>query len=636
MLRQFSQILSHSALLAPQLLNLSPIALCHSSRRCYITTEVYRTTSLLPDDLLNILGFSSSENPTRQQLAVAFKRELSRLVEVTRSPAEQARIDEQRGASAVIEFDAEMEKLTYKLENSADALRHKFDTNNDANTYRHDSSRKSAGGDSEKEKRRQQAALTYAVEQRISQLVDAYRSLNNSRFKYLYDSSFDAAIEVQLGYRRSDTAFANFDARRQEFFFNGSNPEQQGRALSDFSSAYKRAMELETTDIEQAIADRMMAAAADGTGASAAAATAPSDSIDGTSTQFVLALDFISAFTGCSKEIVYRRRMACQLCSGSGSRRKRNSRCGQCAGRGQLQLPSGSSLVTKSCALCLGSGSVLPPDCSSCKGTGLGALVDEKCTVHVAPGANDGDKIFLREKGNAGSRGGRSGHCIVTVLVKPHRIFNRDGSDLHVVIPVPLSVVLGGGSVDVPILDDEGRASRMSVPMMLNEPQHKQQQQQPFQYISNESPSFEEGGGDVAASSSTRPMVNERVILLPNLGMWRRPQGSPFSDRAEATLSRGSLYVHCVGVTPTVERLTKAQRAILVEHFFSPESAATVACAEAPREKDEEGKSTQKKRAAAFYAPSSSSSSSSLSAGAVSISEGDFVAAKQFCRHWLP
>ena len=445
------------------------------ARRRYIVDPIKRERSTEVEDLLQICGFKSSYAPNRQELATAFKRELSKLVAVSRSPSEVAATESASGAASVIEPD-EARTMIAKL--TASSAARSFASTEAA----------IRGGDPADDAHLSGEAIRQLTDARIAALIKAYRSLSNSRFWHLYDSSVDASTEVTLGYKRSDAAFANFDGRRQEFFFT----QTEAKPLADFGGAYRAAVGLERSDMEDAAASSTLQRA-------------------GFAIQFVLSLDFVDAFTGCEKQISVQKRPACRMCTGSGQRRRQSSRCPQCRGRGRVQQPRGADGIEKQCSLCLGSGGTLPPDCGACKGTGLSAsTVEHRCAVVVPPGSADGDTVILRGAGNAGVRGGPTGSVFVTLVVKHHRYFSRDGADLHVIVPVPLSVVLTGGHVAVPVLDDEGRSTTISVRL--------------DDAADGDASVGATGAADDSNASGgrLRAMASDRVIVVADYGMWRR------------------------------------------------------------------------------------------------------------------
>jgi molecular chaperone DnaJ len=73
--------------------------------------------------------------------------------------------------------------------------------------------------------------------------------------------------------------------------------------------------------------------------------------------------------------------------------------------------------------------------------------------VKVPRGVASGNFIPLRGMGDAGPRGGPPGDLIVLIEEKPHPVFDRDGDDLRVDLPVSFVTAVLGGKAEVPLID---------------------------------------------------------------------------------------------------------------------------------------------------------------------------------------
>jgi molecular chaperone DnaJ len=103
------------------------------------------------------------------------------------------------------------------------------------------------------------------------------------------------------------------------------------------------------------------------------------------------------------------------------------------------------------CNICNGKGAIQNAPCYTCGGTGR-LLQPQRLEVKIPPGVKDGSRIRMAGKGGPGSAGGSSGDLYLLVSVRPHRVFQRKDSDLHVEVEVSLSDALLGGEVSVPTL----------------------------------------------------------------------------------------------------------------------------------------------------------------------------------------
>jgi len=103
------------------------------------------------------------------------------------------------------------------------------------------------------------------------------------------------------------------------------------------------------------------------------------------------------------------------------------------------------------CHICGGRGALGNAPCYTCGGSGR-VLQPQRLEVKIPPGVKDGSRIRMAGKGRASLGGGASGDLYLVVSVKPHSLFQRKESDLHVEVPVPLSDAMLGGEVEVPTL----------------------------------------------------------------------------------------------------------------------------------------------------------------------------------------
>ena len=107
--------------------------------------------------------------------------------------------------------------------------------------------------------------------------------------------------------------------------------------------------------------------------------------------------------------------------------------------------------VESPCHVCGGRGSLGNAPCYTCGGLGR-LLRPQRLEVNIPRGVKDGSRIRMAGKGRPGSAGGSSGDLYLVVSVRPHPLFQRKDSDLHVEVPVPLSDAILGGEVEVPTL----------------------------------------------------------------------------------------------------------------------------------------------------------------------------------------
>ncbi|MGD0731432.1 MAG: molecular chaperone DnaJ [Terracidiphilus sp.] len=169
--------------------------------------------------------------------------------------------------------------------------------------------------------------------------------------------------------------------------------------------------------------------------------------------RFDLAVDFDVAFFGAETEVRIRRLEACAACKGSGSTSGRGpSVCSQCQGRGQIRYQQGFFSVARTCGACGGAGSVIGDPCPACRGE-TRVTKELKLTVKVPPGVEAGTRIRYAGEGDAGRSGGARGDLYVVLAIRPHEFFERDGYDLHCVIPISFPQAALGAEFEIPGID---------------------------------------------------------------------------------------------------------------------------------------------------------------------------------------
>ncbi len=168
-----------------------------------------------------------------------------------------------------------------------------------------------------------------------------------------------------------------------------------------------------------------------------------------------LTLEFEEAVFGVKKEISYQRHELCEQCHGSGAAiGKAPATCQQCGGRGQVRYQQGFFSVARTCPACGGVGSVITDPCKACKGQGR-VLKQRSKEIEIPAGVEDGMRVRLADAGEAGAHGGPQGDLYVVLHVKEHAFFEREGKDLHCVLPISFPQAALGAELRVPTLDGE-------------------------------------------------------------------------------------------------------------------------------------------------------------------------------------
>ena len=143
----------------------------------------------------------------------------------------------------------------------------------------------------------------------------------------------------------------------------------------------------------------------------------------------------------------------CEICSGSGAKPgTKPETCGTCGGSGNVRAQQGFFSIQQTCPTCHGTGRMIPNPCSGCDGVGRTKRT-KTLEVKIPAGIDDGMRIRSSGNGEPGVNGGPSGDLYVEIHVREHPVFQRDGDDLHVVVPVRMTMAALGGRLKVPTLD---------------------------------------------------------------------------------------------------------------------------------------------------------------------------------------
>jgi len=188
-------------------------------------------------------------------------------------------------------------------------------------------------------------------------------------------------------------------------------------------------------------------------GAAAGGGSRRSRGRSGRDLRFDLTIEFEEAVFGTEKEINVSRNIACDSCSGSGAKKGSSPEtCSQCRGAGQVGVQQGFFTISRTCSQCQGSGQVIKDPCTSCRGSGH-KPVSGTIKVKIPAGIDQGQRLKLRGEGEAGSAGGGSGDLYVQIAIKPHKIFERQETELICELGVTFSDAALGAEVDVPTLE---------------------------------------------------------------------------------------------------------------------------------------------------------------------------------------
>lgn len=174
-----------------------------------------------------------------------------------------------------------------------------------------------------------------------------------------------------------------------------------------------------------------------------------------------LELEFAEAVFGVEKDVEVARTEECPTCDGSGAKPGTSpAQCGQCHGAGQVkttqQTAFGHFQTVKPCNACGGTGQIITSPCPDCRGKGRARKM-RTLNFKIPAGVDNGSRIRLNGEGEPGHRGGPKGDLYVYLQVKPHEVFEREGVDLYMEMPISFVQAALGAEIEVPTL--EGKAS---------------------------------------------------------------------------------------------------------------------------------------------------------------------------------
>ena len=142
----------------------------------------------------------------------------------------------------------------------------------------------------------------------------------------------------------------------------------------------------------------------------------------------------------------------CATCHGSGAKPgTKPITCTTCQGAGAVQMRQGFFSVQQTCPQCRGTGKIIPEPCTTCHGQGK-IKNTKTLEVKIPAGIDDGVRIRSTGNGEPGTNGGPPGDLYIEIRLKKHELFERDGDDLHCVVPVSMTTAALGGEIDVPTL----------------------------------------------------------------------------------------------------------------------------------------------------------------------------------------
>ena len=172
----------------------------------------------------------------------------------------------------------------------------------------------------------------------------------------------------------------------------------------------------------------------------------------GADLKYAMEITLEQAANGMETEIRVPSWEACGVCDSTGA--KPGSKpvgCRTCGGAGAVRMQQGFFSVQQTCPTCHGSGQEIKDPCNTCHGEGK-VRQNKTLQVKIPAGIDDGMRIRSSGNGEPGVNGGPPGDLFVEIHLKPHKIFQREGDDLHCELTVPFTTAALGGDIQVPTL----------------------------------------------------------------------------------------------------------------------------------------------------------------------------------------
>jgi molecular chaperone DnaJ len=168
-------------------------------------------------------------------------------------------------------------------------------------------------------------------------------------------------------------------------------------------------------------------------------------------------LDLTECAFGATRELMVDTAVVCPTCTGEGSAPGSHPEtCDMCGGRGEVSQVTrsflGQVMTSRPCPGCAGTGTVIRRPCPECDGDGR-VRTRRTLKVRIPAGVESGTHIQLAGEGEVGPGGGPAGDLFLEIIQRPHQIFEREGSDLHCTVSLPMVAAALGATLQVQSLD---------------------------------------------------------------------------------------------------------------------------------------------------------------------------------------
>ncbi len=171
--------------------------------------------------------------------------------------------------------------------------------------------------------------------------------------------------------------------------------------------------------------------------------------------EYEVRVGFWESIRGGVTKLTINRYEQCATCGGTGApATAAGGVCPECNGTGTVTQQAGAMRFQLTCPRCGGAGQTQNV-CGTCHGEGR-VVRPDTIEVRIPAGTQDGSRLRVAGKGNAGTSGGPAGDLFIIIRVEPHKTFHREGDDIHITVPVTVTEAALGARIEVPTVD--GRA----------------------------------------------------------------------------------------------------------------------------------------------------------------------------------
>lgn len=182
----------------------------------------------------------------------------------------------------------------------------------------------------------------------------------------------------------------------------------------------------------------------------------------GASKRVNISLNFEDAARGTDKELAVTNNVTCAACQGKGAASAKGiKKCSRCHGAGQVNEQRGFFTMSMGCPDCHGEGKVITDPCKECHGEGT-TKQKQHVKVHIPAGVDSGMRLKMAGYGDSGIGGGPAGDLYVFIEVEPHNLFEREGDDISLDLPISFAEASLGCKKEVPSLF--GHSCRITIP----------------------------------------------------------------------------------------------------------------------------------------------------------------------------